>query len=285
MLASKLRSGAASCSAALWLIYAALAVSAEAQPVPEDVGQQLDQILAGQHRDPKNAARDQYRHPKETLLFFGIEPNMAVVEVWPSAGWWTEILAPLLKDNGAYYAAYFATEWKNTPDFLKQREKDYDAMLAGRPELYGKVVKTKLLAPDWVEIAPKGSADMVLTFRNVHNWAKAGNADAMFKAFYDALKPGGILGVKDHRAKPGTSFKDQIDSGYMTEEYVIATAEKAGFKLAGKSEVNANPKDTKDYPSGVWTLPPTLRLGDKDREKYLAIGESDRMTLKFVKAN
>ena len=134
-----------------------------------------------------------------------------------------------------------------------------------------------------MDIAPKGSVDMVLTFRNVHNWAKAGNAEAMFKVFYDVLKPGGVLGVVDHRALPGTSFEDQIDSGYMTEEYVIETAEKAGFELVGRSEVNANPKDTKDYPEGVWTLPPTLALGDKDREKYLAIGESDRMTLKFVK--
>jgi len=262
---------------------AAALCMAAVQPAAADTAQQLDQVLAGSHRDPKNAARDQYRHPKETLLFFGVQPDMSVVEVWPSAGWWTEILAPLLKDEGKYYAAWFATEWKDTPDFLKQREKGFDAMLAGKPELYGKVIKTKLLAPGYVDIAPKGSADMVLTFRNVHNWAKAGNADAMFTAFYDALKPGGILGVKDHRARPGTSFKQQIDSGYMTEEYVISTAEKAGFKFVAKSEINANPKDTTDHPAGVWTLPPTLRLGEKDREKYLAIGESDRMTLKFVK--
>jgi predicted methyltransferase len=262
---------------------AAALCMAAVQPAAADTAQQLDQVLAGSHRDAKNAARDQYRHPKETLLFFGLQPDMSVVEVWPSAGWWTEILAPLLKDEGEYYAAWFATEWKDTPDFLKQREKGFDAMLAGKPELYGKVIKTKLLAPAYVDIAPKGSADMVLTFRNVHNWAKAGNADAMFTAFYDALKPGGILGVKDHRARPGTSFKQQIDSGYMTEEYVISTAEKAGFKFVAKSEINANPKDTTDHPAGVWTLPPTLRLGEKDREKYLAIGESDRMTLKFVK--
>jgi predicted methyltransferase len=262
---------------------AAALCMAAVQPAAADTAQQLDQVLAGSHRDAKNAARDQYRHPKETLLFFGLQPDMSVVEVWPSAGWWTEILAPLLKDEGKYYAAWFATEWKDTPDFLKQREKGFDAMLAGKPELYGKVIKTKLLAPSYVDIAPKGSADMVLTFRNVHNWAKAGNADAMFTAFYDALKPGGILGVKDHRARPGTSFKQQIDSGYMTEEYVISTAEKAGFKFVAKSEINANPKDTTDHPAGVWTLPPTLRLGEKDREKYLAIGESDRMTLKFVK--
>ena len=262
---------------------AAVLCMAAVQPAAADTAQQLDQVLAGSHRDAKNAARDQYRHPRETLLFFGLQPDMSVVEVWPSAGWWTEILAPLLKDEGKYYAAWFATEWKDTPDFLKQREKGFDAMLAGKPELYGKVIKTKLLAPGYVDIAPKGSADMVLTFRNVHNWAKAGNADAMFTAFYDALKPGGILGVKDHRARPGTSFKQQIDSGYMTEEYVISTAEKAGFKFVAKSEINANPKDTTDHPAGVWTLPPTLRLGEKDREKYLAIGESDRMTLKFVK--
>jgi predicted methyltransferase len=265
------------------LVAAAALCMAAVQPAAADTAQQLDQVLAGSHRDAKNAARDQYRHPKETLLFFGLQPDMSVVEVWPSAGWWTEILAPLLKDEGKYYAAWFATEWKDTPDFLKQREKGFDAMLAGKPELYGKVIKTKLLAPGYVDIAPKGSADMVLTFRNVHNWAKAGNADAMFTAFYDALKPGGILGVKDHRARSGTSFKQQIDSGYMTEEYVISTAEKAGFKFVAKSEINANPKDTTDHPAGVWTLPPTLRLGEKDREKYLAIGESDRMTLKFVK--
>jgi predicted methyltransferase len=271
----RLRHAALSAAAALCM--------AAVQPAAADTAQQLDQVLAGSHRDAKNAARDQYRHPKETLLFFGLQPDMSVVEVWPSAGWWTEILAPLLKDEGKYYAAWFATEWKDTPDFLKQREKGFDAMLAGKPELYGKVIKTKLLAPGYVDIAPKGSADMVLTFRNVHNWAKAGNADAMFTAFYDALKPGGILGVKDHRARSGTSFKQQIDSGYMTEEYVISTAEKAGFKFVAKSEINANPKDTTDHPAGVWTLPPTLRLGEKDREKYLAIGESDRMTLKFVK--
>jgi predicted methyltransferase len=248
-----------------------------------DAAAMLDDILAGSHRDPNNAARDRYRHPKETLLFFGIRPDMTVVEVWPSAGWWTEILAPLLRDEGKYYAAYFATPWEKTPDFLKTREKDFDRMLAARPDLYGKTIKTYLLAPQFPDAAPNGSADMVLTFRNVHNWAKAGNADAMFKVFYDVLKPGGVLGVKDHRAKPGTPFEQQIQSGYMTEEYVIQTAQKAGFRLAGRSEINANPKDTKDYPDGVWTLPPTLRLGDKDRQRYLAIGESDRMTLKFVK--
>jgi predicted methyltransferase len=248
-----------------------------------DTASRLDEILAGSHREARNAARDRYRHPKETLLFFGIRPDMTVVEVWPSAGWWTEILAPLLNDDGKYYAAFFATQWEKTPDYLKNVEKRFDAMIASRPDLYGKTIKTALFAPLYVDAAPKGSADMVLTFRNVHNWAKAGNADAMFKVFYVVLKPGGVLGVKDHRAKPGTPFEQQIASGYMTEEWVIEAAQKAGFKLVAKSEVNANPNDTADHPSGVWTLPPTLALGEKDREKYLAIGESDRMTLKFVK--
>ncbi len=243
----------------------------------------LDQILAGSHRDPKNAARDVYRHPKQGLMFFGIRPDMTVVEVWPSGGWWTEILAPLLKEDGKYYAAWYATQADGASDYAKEQEKKFDAKLAERPDLYGKVIKTHLLAPAFVDMAPKGSADLVLTFRNVHNWAKAGNAEAMFKSFYDVLKPGGTLGVVDHRAKPGTSFQRQIESGYLTEEYVIGLAQHAGFKLAEKSEVNANPKDSTDHPRGVWTLPPTLALGNQDRDKYLAIGESDRMTLKFVK--
>ncbi len=254
-----------------------------AVPAQTDVGAQLDQILAGDHRNPKNSARDRYRHPKEALMFFGIRPDMTVVEVWPSGGWWTEILAPLLRDQGSYNAAWYATAWKNAPEYVHKVEKGFDQMIAARPDLYGKVTKTYLLAPEYIDIAPKGSVDMVLTFRNVHNWAKAGNAEAMFKVFYDVLKPGGVLGVVDHRAVAGTPFADQIASGYMTEQYVVDTAEKAGFRLAGGSEVNANPKDTKDHPKGVWTLPPTLALGDQDREKYLAIGESDRMTLKFVK--
>ena len=249
----------------------------------EDVGSSLDKAIEGKNRAAANQARDSFRHPKETLVFMGIKPNMTVVEVWPGAGWWTEILAPLLKDEGKYYAAWFPTESKGTPDYLKEREKGFDAMLAARPDIYGKVIKTKLLAPEFVDLAPKGSADMVLTFRNVHNWAKQGNTEAMFKAFYDVLKPGGILGVKDHRAKPGASLEAQVKSGYLTEEYVISAAEKAGFKLVAKSDVNANPKDTADHPEGVWTLPPTLRLKEKDKDKYLAIGESDRMTLKFVK--
>jgi predicted methyltransferase len=269
------------------VVAAGIATALTAPPLyvraQSDVGVQLDEILASEHRNPKNAARDQYRHPKEALMFFGIQPDMTVVEVWPSGGWWTEILAPLLRDHGSYIAAWYATQSKNTPDYAFRVEKGFDAMAAARPDLYGKMTKTALLAPEFVAIAPKGSVDMVLTFRNVHNWAKAGNAPAMFQVFFDVLKPGGVLGVVDHRALPGTSFDNQISSGYMTEAYVIDLAQKAGFRLVGGSEVNANARDTKDHPKGVWTLPPSLALGDQDRAKYLAIGESDRMTLKFVK--
>lgn len=248
-----------------------------------DVGILLDEAIGGAHRSQANRDRDIYRHPKDTLLFMGLQPNMTVVEVWPSAGWFTEVIAPVIRKNGKLYAARFAVSSGKAPDFLVERDKAFLAKLAGNPEVYGAVTPTELLAPQFVEGAPKGSADMVLTFRNVHNWAKGGFSEAMFRAFNDMLKPGGILGVEEHRAKPGTSFEDQVKSGYMTEEYVIDQATKAGFKLVAKSEVNANPKDTKDHPEGVWTLPPTLRMGDKDKEKYLAIGESDRMTLKFMK--
>ena len=263
------------------LAFAAFAMVPPAQA--QDAETLIDSALTGNHRSDANKARDKFRHPKETLLFFGLKPDMTVVEVWPSAGWWTEILAPVLQERGRYYAAWYATQAKGAPDFLKEREKGFDAMIAGSPALYGKVIKTALLAPDYVDIAPKGSADMVLTFRNVHNWAKAGNADAMFRTFYDVLRAGGVLGVKDHRANPDTPFTKQVETGYMTEAWVIETAQKAGFRFANKSDINANPRDTKDHPSGVWTLPPTLSLREKDREKYVAIGESDRMTLKFIK--
>jgi predicted methyltransferase len=263
------------------LLGLALALSATSAAAAQEAGGLIDQAMIGGHRSDANKARDKYRHPKETLLFFGLKPDMTVVEISPSRGWYTEILAPVLRDGGQYYAAVSAVTEK-TPEPVKKNDADYRGMLAAAPDLYGNV-KLSVLSPGALQVAPPGSADMVLTFRNVHNWAKAGTADAMFKAFSDALKSGGTLGVVEHRAKPETSFQQQIDTGYMAEAYVVETAQKAGFKLVNKSEINSNPKDTKDYPGGVWTLPPTLRLGDENREKYLAIGESDRMTLKFVK--
>ena len=263
------------------LVCAAIASTAWAQ----DAATLIDQTLVGNHRSDANKARDQYRHPKETLLFFGLKPNMTVVEVWPSAGWWTEILAPVLQDQGKYYAAWYATQFKGAPAVLKEREKGFDAMLAGNPGLYGKVVKTALMAPEYVDIAPRGSADMVLTFRNVHNWAALGEEAVLqvFKSVHAVLKPGGVLGVVDHRLPTSQVQDAKASSGYVHQAYVTRLALAAGFRLAGASEINANPKDSADHPGGVWALPPTYGNKDRDRTRFEAVGESDRFTLKFVK--
>jgi predicted methyltransferase len=196
-----------------------------------------------------------------------------VVEIWPGAGWYTAILAPYLKQDGKLYAAVAPGE--NTAEYRKKLTDD--------PKDYGKVVVTDLNPPTELQMAPAESVDMVLTFRNVHNWIRSGYAEDVFKAIYLALKPGGVLGLEEHRGDPNAPQDPKAASGYVREDYVIKLAEQAGFQLVGRSEINANPKDTKNYPDGVWTLPPTLRLKDVDRSKYQAIGESDRMTLKFVK--
>jgi len=231
----------------------------------------LDKVLAGAHRSEANRARDVYRHPKETLAFFGVKPDSTVVELAPGGGWYTEVLAPYLRDKGRYYGA--------AGERGVQVVKD---LAAKNPALFDKA-GTLVFKADKVEFKPEGGADFVLTFRNVHNWLKDDFQDKIFKAAFEALKPGGVLGVVEHRAKPGTTVKQSMDSGYMDEAWVIARVEAAGFKLEAKSDVNNNPKDTKDYAKGVWTLPPTLTLKDEDKAKYLAIGESDRMTLRFIK--
>lgn len=243
----------------------------------------IDAAMAGEHRDPGYKQRDEFRHPKGTLLFFGLEPHMTVVEIWPGGGWYAEILAPVLRDRGKYYAAGYDVDAKDQPAYRARTQKRFEAKLAAHPDIYDQVMVTRLTLPSSADIAPEGSADMVLTFRNTHSFLRAGEADAMFAIFYKALKPGGILGVVQHRARPGTPLEEMKKSGYVTEQKVVEIARGAGFVLAGRSEVNANPNDSADHPEGVWTLPPSLRLKDKDREKYLAIGESDRMTLKFVK--
>lgn len=257
------------------------------------LGDRLAQAIASQTRDPANVQRDHYRHPREVLEFFGIRPDMTVVEIWPSSGWWTEILAPYLRDKGTYYAAGFAADLKKTPGYQKKAQAAFLEKLKRNPRLYDQVKVTELSVPDRVDIAPPGSVDMVLTFRNAHNWVAGGYADQMFDIFYRVLKPGGILGVVDHRADPGTPLDVMKKSGYLTEKLVTDLAEKAGFKLEAESEVNANPLDPKvELPDGVWTLPPTLELcndmkagQEKDAcmAKYKAIGESDRMTLRFRK--
>jgi predicted methyltransferase len=238
-------------------------------------------VSADQHRLAENKARDQYRHPKQTLEFLGVKPNMTVVEISPGGGWYTEILAPYLRDEGKLYAAHFSADSKVA--YFQKSLKSFIDKTTAQPEIYGKMILTELDPPAKVEVAPVGSADSVLTFRNVHNWMKAGTVDAVFKAMYVALKQGGMLGVVEHRGVAGTEQDPKAKSGYVTEAYVIKLAEKAGFILLEKSDINANPKDTKNHPEGVWTLPPSLRLEDKNKATYLAIGESDRMTLKFVK--
>lgn len=243
----------------------------------------LNTILQGEHRDAKNVARDVYRRPVETLQFFDVQPNMAVGEIWPGGGWYTEILAPYLRDEGTYYAVGFSTKAKRTPQWRKNYVAKLNAKLAAHPDVYDQTIVTSLAIPDDAQIAPDNSLDRVLTFRNVHNWLKGDYAEGVFESMFNALKPGGVLGVVEHRAKPGTSLDDMITSGYVTEAKVIALAQAAGFEFVASSEVLANPKDTKDHAKGVWTLPPTLRLKDQDRARYLAIGESDRMALKFVK--
>lgn len=238
-------------------------------------------VLAGDHRSAENKARDVYRHPRESLEFFGIRPDMAVIEIWPANGWYTEVLAPYLRDKGRYIAAAWDPDAKQ--EFIRKGMQAYKDKLATRPDLYDKVELAVLAPPDKMEMVPAESVDMVVTFRNIHNWMASGNADAMFAAMYRALKPGGVLGVVEHRANTDKPQDPKAKSGYVREDYAIALAEKAGFVMEAASEVNANARDTKDYEGGVWTLPPTLRAGDKDRQKYIDIGESDRFTLRFRK--
>ncbi len=253
-----------------------------APALAHDVGPLLDAVIQGPHRSDENRARDQYRHPTETLQFFGLRPDLTVVEISPANGWYTEIIAPLLKKQGQFYAAVPALT-NEMPEAMKRRDAAYRQMLASSPDLYGKPVINSYDA-DAPVFAPEASADMVLTFRNVHNWAKAGHTQAMFRGFYQVLKPGGVLGVVEHRAKPDTPLAKQIESGYMTEQFVIEAATAAGFRLDRRAEINSNPRDTKDHPGGVWNLPPNLRgVADSDKPRYRAIGESDRMTLRFVK--
>ncbi|HMB56459.1 MAG TPA: methyltransferase [Arenimonas sp.] len=251
----------------------------------EAMADPLDRILAGDWRSEENRARDVYRHPRETLAFFGVGRGQKIIEIWPGGGWYSEILAPMQRDNGNYLAVI--------PDPAKVGDAEAQAATAernlalrkkfgARGDVYDRasIIEIDPAAPN---LGAPGSADVVLTFRNVHNWVMEGHEKAMFAGFFTVLKHGGVLGVVDHRARAGAPAEEMKSSGYLPEDYVIDLAKGAGFELVGKSEINANPNDTKDYPGGVWTLPPTLKEGSKDREKYLAIGESDRMTLKFVK--
>jgi len=240
-----------------------------------------NQILAGDHRSEQNIARNQFRHPQETLAFFGIQPDMTVVELWPGSGWYTEVLAPYLSDDGQLIAAHFDPDGGS--DYYKKSRLGFDQKMAENP-IY-KNVKTIDFNPGESDLSAfNQKADAVLTFRSLHNWMRAGKLEAVLEDVFNMLKPGGVFGVVEHRADAKAEIDPQAKKGYVNQGYAIQLIEAAGFKLADISEVNANPKDSADHPNGVWTILPTLRVPEgADKASYEAIGESDRFTLKFIK--
>ena len=236
----------------------------------------LEAAISSEQRSPKNVTRDSSRHPYETLTFFEIKPDMKVVELSPGGGWYTEILANYIHKPGHLIAAHFDKDSQRA--YFQRSRASFEKRIDEDP-LFKDIEIVDLSS----NLAEPGSIDAVLTFRNLHNWLGP-QMDSIFASSSKALKSGGLFGVVEHRAKPGTSLEMMKKSGYVTEEHAIAVAKKHGFKLVARSEINSNPKDSANHPGGVWTLPPGLRLKDKDREKYIEIGESDRMTLLFKKS-
>jgi predicted methyltransferase len=259
-------------------LVAALAMLAASLTANAATDAALSAAVADPSRSANFVARDKVRHPVEELEFFGVKPGMTVVELWPGGGYWTEILGPYLAKGGTYYAALEPS----TNNEASQTNTKWHARIAEMKGRVGTIHETAL-GKDHFEIAPPGSADMVLTFRNLHNWMDGGYADQALAACFTALKPGGILGIEEHRGRADKPQDPRAQDGYVRQDYAIALAKKAGFVLVSSSEINANPKDTKNWPDGVWTLPPTLSQGDKDRAKYEAIGEADNFVLKFQK--
>ncbi len=248
-----------------------------------DTAASIVSAASGTHRSADNIKRNEWRHPVETLTFFGLSDDMTVVEIWPGGrGWYTEVLAPVLRENGKLYAANY--DGSTGREYFTRNAKAFRNKLAEQPGIYDRVVITALMPPASTEPAPKGSADMVLSFRSLHNWIRDGIDGQMLKAIHEVLKPGGVLGLVAHRGNPEMVGVEWARKGYVSQAEAIRIATAAGFDFVGSSEINANSNDTKDYPDGVWTLPPSFRLGETDKDKYQAIGESDRMTLKFVKA-
>ncbi len=254
----------------------AFALPALIQAAPADPA--LAAAIASPARSPNFVARDAARHPAEELTFIGLKPSMTVVELWPGGGYWTEILGAYLAPQGHYYLAIESSgDAEEDASTAKLR-----ARIAAQGDRFGKINET-VLGPKQFDIAPAGSADLVLTFRNLHNWMDGGYADQVIAACFKALKPGGILGIEEHRGRNDKPQDPKAKDGYVRQDYAIALFKKAGFKVLASSEINANPKDTKDWVDGVWTLPPTLSQKDKDREKYLAIGEADNFVMTFQK--
>lgn len=263
-----------------WLL---IAPAAQAQaPIAPDLAR-LQKLVDGQQRTADNKVRDAFRQPYEVVKYLGIKPDSQVIEISPgAAGYWTEVLAPFLKDRGLYIAANPAPRSPAAKAGVEKFNAEFAAKMASDAGSFSKV-KVIDFAPELLDFAPPGSADFVLTFRNLHNWMDRGVADKALASFHRALKKGGILGIKDHRGRSDQPQDSAAKSGYVRQDHAIAMIEKAGFKLVGASEAVANPKDTKDYPVGVWALPPTYRMKDQDKAKLAAIGESDRFLLKFVK--
>lgn len=261
-------------------IFSASLVSA----MDADLTARVEIASHGDHRSDKNKARNKYRHPVGTLAFFGLKPDMTVLEIGPGGGWYTEVIAPAMRDSGVYVAGSYDVKVEGQ---AKYRYRQHQALLdniVDQADLYGKIKVANYSPPQSRNLWKENSVDMVLTFRSTHGWVREGMVDDVYADFFKVVKPGGILGVVQHRAPAGGDAVEWSKKGYVPESRVIEAAEKAGFTLEAKSEINANPKDSKDYKEGVWTLPPTLTLGQEDREKYAAIGESDRMTLRFVKS-
>jgi predicted methyltransferase len=259
---------------------ATLILASGLAPASGRVDPKLEAAVNSSFRPAADKARDPYRHPLQTLTFFGIKPNMTVVELWPFGGWYTEILAPYLHEHGTLYAAAMDPDSTSPED--RSYNAEFQAMLAAHPQVYDKVRMT-VLAKGKMQLAPDGTADLVVTFRNIHNWVWAGMEKDVMAAAFRALKPGGVLGVVEHRNNDPSYEPKTPGQAYVGEQYAIDLIQSAGFRLLGQSNINRNPKDTKDYPKGVWTLPPSYAEGDKDRARYAAIGESDRFTLKFIK--
>lgn len=252
-----------------------------------DAGQ-LAAAIAAEHRTPAYVARDPFRHPQETLQLFDIQPAHTVVEVWPGGGWYTEILAPYLREEGQLIAAHYDSKDKQA-SYRAGSRKRFEAKMAASPAVYDRVRVSSLMFDEsagelTLAAAPANSVDRVVTFRNAHGWVAAGTTEAAMAHFHDILKPGGLLGIVQHQADAQQDWLSR-NIGYVGREYLIAQALKAGFVLHAEGYFNRNPLDNKRYEIGVWQLPPSLRNLKTDEEKapYLAIGESDRMTLVFRK--
>ena len=260
-----------------------IAISSTAVAGNKTFAEQVAMGMQGEHRSDANQARDQYRHPSGTLEFFGIEDGMTVMEIWPGGGWYTEILAPAMRDHGKLIIATWDPQVPGQSSYRYDLPKKMEETFSQYPEVYDQVTLEYFSPPGSPSLGEAGSLDAILTFRSTHGWIGSGQTQDIFNEFARVLKPGGVLGVVQHRAIDGSDPKVSAKNGYVSEATVKEIADNAGFEFEASSEINANPMDTTDHVEGVWTLPPGLALGDEDREKYTAIGESDRMTMLFRK--